>query len=106
MVAAQMLGTLTFSRHLAVEGETDGVQNRRLSRAGSAADQKLARAVQLVEVNLNGAAERTERLDRQMVEQHQAPTAASASTSSQQAASASLTSSDSESVAREPRECS
>ena len=61
VIRAQPPGLAPLAGDPAVQGEPDRVQQRGLARAGLAVQQEQARAGQVVEAHLDGAAERTER---------------------------------------------
>ena len=107
MVAAQVTGGVPVARDLAVQGEANGVEHARLARSGVAGQEEQATGGELVEVDVHGVDEGSEGGDRELVEPHQRDTtasrAATRSGSSEQHSSASRRSSDSASVAADPR---
>ena len=71
VIRAQPPGLAALAGNPAVQGEPDRVQQRGLARAGLAVQQEQARAGQVIEAHLDGAAERTERGHTQPVRAHQ-----------------------------------
>ena len=70
LVGAQPLGGAAVAGHVAVQREADGVEHAGLAGPRGAAEQEQPGRRQGVEVDVDGAAERAERGDPQVVEPH------------------------------------
>ena len=104
MVAAQPRIPRSRARHLAIQSERHGVQERRLAGAGVAVQQEEAGLAERVEVDLLAAGERLEGGEAQAVEPHGAGACAqAASSATRRAVSASRSSASSSSSASRPR---